>query len=136
MSPFDQPRNVRVDDTGSASVTLPPFTSGDPAYGRADTTLPLTVVGEAMIERAKTVVIVAQRVDEEEAEQILYEAACEAHIPVRVAADQVMTALEADVDQAGLTQDTLERALAAVHPVEDPQVGEPLTAGQPAPSAA
>jgi hypothetical protein len=97
-----------------------------------DGTAPSAVVGEAMIERAKSVVVVAQRVDEDEAGQILLDAAYKAHIPVRLAADQVMTALQADECPDGITQDTLMRALAAVRPVEQPN--EP--AGRPANTAA
>lgn len=91
----DQPQNAGVDD-GTASSA---------------------VAGETMIERAKSVVVVAQRVDEDEAGQILFDAARKAHIPLRMAADQVMTALQADECRDGLTHDTLMRALAAVHPL-------------------
>jgi hypothetical protein len=72
-----------------------------------------------MIERAKSVVVVAQRVGEDEAAQILLAAACKADIPLRLAADQVMEALEAECPN-GITHDTLMRALAAVHPVHEP----------------
>ena len=81
------------------------------------------VVGEAMIERAKSVVVVAQRVDEDQAAEILLDAAREVGIPVRLAAYQVMTALQADVGHEGITHDTLVRALYAVRPVEAPQDG-------------
>uniref|UniRef100_UPI0013EA262E ANTAR domain-containing protein n=1 Tax=Promicromonospora panici TaxID=2219658 RepID=UPI0013EA262E len=95
MSLVDQPQDARVDD-GTASSA---------------------VAGEAMIERAKSVVVVARRVDEDEAGQILFDAARQAHIPLRMAADQVMTALQADECPEGITHDTLMRALAAVHPL-------------------
>lgn len=93
-----------------------------------DGTVSSAVVGEAMIERAKSVVVVAQRVDEDEAGQILLDAAYKARIPVRMAADQVMTALEADECRDGITHDTLVRALGAVHPIPrltEPQPAEP-----------
>jgi hypothetical protein len=93
-----------------------PQSSGD----ESDAMVPRAVVGEAMIERAKSVVVVAQRVGEDEAAQILLAAACKADIPVRLAADQVMEALEADECPNGITHDTLMRALAAVHPVHEP----------------
>jgi CO dehydrogenase/acetyl-CoA synthase epsilon subunit len=110
MSVVDQPQDTRVDD-GTVSSAL---------------------VGEAMIERAKSVVVVAQRVDEDEAGQILLDAACKARIPVRMAADQVMTALEAEVSADGITHDTLVRALDAVHPVGRPHDPD----GQPTDTAA
>lgn len=84
-------------------------------------TLP-SVVGEAMFERAKSVVVVAQRVDDDEAAEILLDAARRAEIPVRLAADQVMSALETEVEDKGITQETLTRALAAVRPVEPENV--------------
>ena len=99
MSAVDQPQDARVDD-GTASSA---------------------VADEAMIERAKSVVVVAQRVDEDEAGQILFDAARKAHIPLRMAADQVMTALQAEECRDGLTHDTLMRALAAVHPLPRPR---------------
>ncbi len=99
------------------------------------------LLGEAMIERAKTVVIVARRVDEDQAAQILLDAADKAHIPVRVAADQVMTALQDGDDlHGGITQDMLVQALDCVRPVErDPggdESSKPLPTGPPAHQAA
>lgn len=105
MSLVDQPQDVSVDDGTAHSF----------------------IIGEAMIERAKSVVVVAQRVDEDEAGQILLDAAYKARITVRMAADQVMTALEADECRDGITHDTLLRALSAVHPV--PQLHEPVEPG-------
>lgn len=104
--------------------------------GQVDEPVSPALLGEAMIERAKTVVIVARRVDEDQAAQILLDAADKAHIPVRVAADQVMTALEEGVDpRGGITQDMLVHALDCVRPVErDPsnaqasaQITNPVT---------
>lgn len=87
--------------------------------GRVDEPVSPALLGEAMIERAKTVVIVARRVDEDQAAQILLDAADKAHIPVRVAADQVMTALQdGDDPHGGITQDMLVQALGCVRPVE------------------
>lgn len=110
MSHVDQPQNA-----------------GD----RSDTTVPRAVIGQAMIERAKSVVVVAQRVGEDEAAQILLAAACKADIPVRLAADQVMAALQADECRDGITHEALMRALAAVRPVPRPQ-----PTGHPAGTAA
>lgn len=100
--------------------------------GLVDESVSPALLGEAMIERAKTVVVVARRVDEDEAAQILLDAADKAHIPVRVVADQVMTALEEGVEpNGGITQDMLVQALDCVRPVErDPsstQVGAQIT---------
>jgi hypothetical protein len=89
-----------------------------------------------MIERAKTVVVVARRVDEDQAAQILLDAACKAHISVRLAADQVMSALQADDDHPGITQEMLAHALGCVRPVERPRDDDPLPTGPPAGQAA
>jgi len=89
------------------------------------------IVGQAMIERAKSVIVVARRVDEDQAAQILFDAACQANIPLRVAADQVMTALQSDVKEV-IVQDTLVRALGAVHPVDGPESNDSPPAPRPA----
>ncbi|MFI2363623.1 ANTAR domain-containing protein [Promicromonospora sp. NPDC019610] len=75
------------------------------------------LVGQVMIERAKSVVVVARRVDEETAAQILADAADDAGIPVRLAADQIVTALQAPDNREGITQDALAHAVEATHPV-------------------
>lgn len=97
----------------------------DPDRGLAEPVAGRTLVGQAMVERAKTVIVVAERVDDEEAGQILLDAASQAAIPVRVAADQVMMALQADVEKGGIQditmRDTLLRALGSVRPVAPPQ---------------
>jgi hypothetical protein len=138
MSSFNQYRDASADGieggldlglendrSGQVDEPVPPAVPVSPA-----------LLGEAMIERAKTVVIVARRVDEDQAAQILLEAADKAHIPVRVAADQVMTALEEGVEPSGgITQDMLVQALDCVRPVErDPsstqvsaQITNPVT---------
>jgi len=111
MLSIDEPQGVVVTDAAP-----------DPTVEAL--TLP-SVVGEAMIERAKSVVVVAQRVDDDEAAEILLDAARRAEIPVRLAADQVMSALETEVEDEGITQETLARALAAVRPVDQPEDAEP-----------
>ncbi|MFJ3404872.1 hypothetical protein [Promicromonospora sp. NPDC090134] len=84
-----------------------------------------TLIGQAMIERAKTVIVVAVRVDDDEAAQILLDAANQAAIPVRVAAGQVMTALQTGTEESERQEtpvrDTLLRALGAVRPVSAPE---------------
>ena len=93
------------------------------------------LVGEAMIERAKSFVVVAKRVDDDEAAQILLDAADKANVPVRVAADQVMTALEHDDVRDGITPDMLVHALGCVRPVEpEPAEPEPSPTDHPAPA--
>lgn len=119
---------------------------------RVDDVVSPALVGEAMIERAKSFVVVAKRVDDDEAAQILLEAADKANVPMRVAADQVMTALEHDDVRDGITPDMLVHALDCVRPVEVPPVEperssdrapaelveptEPTGPGHPAPQAA
>jgi hypothetical protein len=103
----------------------PEHTQPSPAVSRV-------LVGEAMIERAKSVIVVARRVDEDEAGQILLDAARRADIPVRLAADQVMTALLRSPVEEGAVQDTLVRALETVCPVDQPEIDKPSLATQPA----
>ena len=91
------------------------------------------LVGEAMIERAKSFVVVAKRVDDDEAAQILLDAADKANVPMRVAADQVMTALEHGDVCDGITPDMLVHALDCVRPVEGQPV-EPEPSGDPVPA--
>lgn len=127
-----------VNQFHGAPSPLPGFPTGDldPDRQRADAEGVRAFVGQAMIERAKSVIVVARRVDEDKAARILLDAANQADIPVRLAADQVMTALQADDDQEGITQDALVRALAAVRPMEQPRGRDPLPAERPAGRAA
>lgn len=115
MSSFNQSRDTSADGIeGGLGLGFESDRSG-----QVDEPVSPALLGEAMIERAKTVVVVARRVDEDQAAQILLDAADKAHIPVRVAADQVMTALEEGVDpHGGITQDMLVQALDCVRPVE------------------
>jgi hypothetical protein len=111
--------------TGPSSGTSGRATSGRAAYGQADLRADDTLVDQAMVERAKSVIVVAERVGEDEATQILFDAANEADVPVRLVADQVMTALCADGEE-GIAQDTpmrdtLVRALGVIRPSERPQ---------------
>jgi hypothetical protein len=154
MSSVNQPRSTFADDVGGSFG----FDSDRP--DRVDELVSPALLGEAMIERAKSVVVVARRCDEDQAAQILLDAADKAQIPVRVAADQVMTALQEEVDHGGITQHTLAHALDCVRPLEHPQdagpgagqnlaegpgrgadegpeqAGEPVTEPQPALSSA
>ncbi|MDR7380733.1 ANTAR domain-containing protein [Promicromonospora iranensis] len=112
MPSVNQPHGTFVDDVGGG------FGFDSDRLDRVDEPVSPALVGEAMIERAKSVVVVARRCDEDQAAQILLDAADKARIPVRVAADQVMTALQDDVAHDGITQDTLTHALGCVRPVE------------------
>ncbi|PUB31936.1 hypothetical protein C8K30_101455 [Promicromonospora sp. AC04] len=103
--------------------------------GRADHTVDRAFIGEAMIERAKSVIVVARRVDDDQAAQILLDAACTANISVRLAADQVMTALQADREE-GCTHAALMRALGAVRPDDRPPDHDSLPPPRPAGQAA
>jgi hypothetical protein len=117
---FNQPRSTFADRAERAA---------GPDPDQPDGSVSPALLGETLIERAKTVVVVAQRVDEDRAAQILLDAASRADIPVRLAADQVMSALEADDDHDGITQDTLMHALGCVHHVEQPPDQSPLPTG-------
>ena len=86
------------------------------------------LVSAAMIERAKTVIVVAQRVDDDRAAQMLAEAAVEAGVPVPVVADQVMTALQSDAEET-IAQSTLVRALGAIRPSGTPPGAGTQSAG-------
>jgi hypothetical protein len=101
---------------------------------RVDDVVSPALVGEAMIERAKSFVVVAKRVDDDEAAQILLDAADKANVPVRVAADQVMTALEQDDVRDGITPDMLVHALDCVRPVEPVPSADPVPTVQSGPA--
>jgi hypothetical protein len=101
---------------------------------RVDDVVSPALVGEAMIERAKSFVVVAKRVDDDEAAQILLDAADKANVPVRVAADQVMTALEQDDVRDGITPDMLVHALDCVRPVEPAPSADPVPTVQSGPA--
>ena len=127
MSSFKQPRNAFADSAEGAAV----LDRDEP-----DETVSPALLGETLIERAKTVVVVAQRVDEDQAAQILLNAASEAHIPVRLAADQVMSALETADGHEGITQDMLVHAIGCVRHVERPRDEDSPGPGRPPSRAA
>ena len=87
-----------------------------------DETVPTGLVGQVMIERAKSVVVVSRRVDEATATQMLVDAADIAGIPVRLAANQIVAALQGDHHDADIMQDILEHAVEATHPVRPREV--------------
>lgn len=144
MPIFNQPRSTFADGVGGGpgsdserpDQTDPEQTDPDQVYpDQVDEAVSSALLGEAMIERAKSVVVVARRCDEDQAAQILLDAADKAHIPVRVAADQVMTALVDDEHRGGITQDMLMHALGCVRPVQhDRRGGQPGDDGDPLPT--
>jgi hypothetical protein len=81
------------------------------------------VIGQVAIERAKCVIAVARDVQDDEAEQVLQEAATEAQVPESVAAARIMAALGAGIAADESAADMLERGLTAVRPV---QAAEPI----------
>ncbi|MGI5187195.1 hypothetical protein ACQEVI_03520 [Promicromonospora sp. CA-289599] len=87
-----------------------------PRHRRCEHPTEHALVGATMIERAKTVIVVARRVDDDHAAQMLSDAAVEAGVPVPVVADQVMTVLQSAAET--ITQSTLTRALGVVSPVD------------------
>ena len=78
------------------------------------------VIGQVAIERAKCIIAVARDVQDDEARQVLRDAASDAHVPESVAAAQIMTALQADGAGVGTetTVEMMERGLTAVRPLE------------------
>lgn len=127
MSTFIQPRSAFAGSVEGAT---------GPDRDQPDTPVSPALLGETMVERAKTVIVVAQRVDEDQAAQILLDAASKADIPVRMAAGQVMTALEADADHEGITRDTLVHALGCVHHVDLPRGRSAVVTARPSGQAA
>ncbi|MBE1876221.1 PAS and ANTAR domain-containing protein [Myceligenerans pegani] len=87
-------------------------------------------VSRAVIEQAKGVVAAVRGVDAGAAEQVLRDAAGEVGVPLRVAADQMTTALRKN-EKSGLTPAVLSRALDAIHPVERPHGRDPLLTRRP-----
>ncbi|MFD2793786.1 PAS and ANTAR domain-containing protein [Promicromonospora vindobonensis] len=88
-------------------------------------------VSQAVIEQAKGVIMAVRGVSEETAERLLLEAAGRADIPLRLAADQVMTRLRVDREPAGVTQAVLARVLDGVEPVGRPRGHDPLLTRRP-----
>ena len=78
-------------------------------------------VSQAVIEQAKGVIVTVRGVDEGTAEQTLSDVASEIGVPLRSAADQVMSSLRADTEKAGVTQAALTCALDAVRPMARPR---------------
>lgn len=88
-------------------------------------------VSQAVIEQAKGVIIAVRGVSEEVAGDLLLDAACAAGVPLRLAADQVMTSLRAAAGSEGVTEAALMRALDGVEPVGRPRGHDPLLTRRP-----
>ncbi|MFI6427814.1 hypothetical protein [Promicromonospora sp. NPDC050880] len=87
-----------------------------PGISPDDPALRAVVIGLVSVERVKSVVAVVRGVDEDAAERVLTDVAREAGVPLWAASDQVLANLQTQVGTAGLTPDTLDRALDAVCP--------------------
>ncbi|GAB2469583.1 hypothetical protein GCM10027063_07390 [Promicromonospora xylanilytica] len=87
-------------------------------------------VSQAVIEQAKGVIMAVRGVDEETAGHLLLDVASRVSIPLRLAADQVMTRLRTE-GQTGITQAALTRALDGVEPVGRPRGHDPLLTRRP-----
>lgn len=92
---------------------------------RAGSVVQEAFVGRAAVEQAKGVIAAVRGIGDGAAEQVLREAAGVAGVSLRVAADQVVAALQAG-EQPGVTQAALSHALDGVHPVGRPHSRDPL----------
>jgi hypothetical protein len=88
-------------------------------------------VSQAAIEQVKGILIAVRGVDEPKATDILVNAAREAGVSLRLAADQVIAALQKQGGGAPVTVDMLDDALRAVHPVARPRGHDPLLTRRP-----
>jgi hypothetical protein len=88
-------------------------------------------VSQAVIEQAKGVIAAAGGVDDDKAGRLLLDAASRASVPLRLAADQVMTRLRAESGETGITRDAVTRALDGVEPVGRPRGHDPLLTRRP-----
>lgn len=82
-------------------------------------------VSRAVIEQAKGVIMAVRTVDEGSAERVLRDVARAVEVPLRSAADQMMTALRAE-EGTPVTQAALTCALDAIQPVGRPRGHDPL----------
>ncbi|MFD6139946.1 PAS and ANTAR domain-containing protein [Promicromonospora sp. NPDC060271] len=106
---------------------------------RSEAVVTRAFVSQAVIEQAKGVIMAVRGVSEETAGHLLHEAAGRVDVPLRLAADQVMTRLRADhADRAGadgerrgITREALARALDGVEPVGRPRGHDPLLTRRP-----
>ncbi|MGW2093645.1 PAS and ANTAR domain-containing protein [Promicromonospora sukumoe] len=88
-------------------------------------------VGQAGIEQVKGLIMAVRNLDEAAAGEVLAAEARRAGVTLRIAAGQVAAALRADTGQEGGSPAGLERALAAVHPVDRPRGHDALLTRRP-----
>ena len=88
-------------------------------------------VSQATVEQVKGVIVAVRGADEAKATDILADAARDAGVSLRLAADQVMTSLQDRGDGAPVTVDALADALDAIHPVSRPRGHDPLLTRRP-----
>ncbi|MFC8799652.1 PAS and ANTAR domain-containing protein [Promicromonospora sp. NPDC057138] len=98
---------------------------------RSDGVVTRAFVSQAVIEQAKGVIVAVRGVDDETAGHLLLDAASKAGVPLRLAADQVMTRLRAESGKQGVTQAALTRALDGIEPVGRPRGHDPLLTRRP-----
>jgi hypothetical protein len=98
---------------------------------RSESVVNRAFVSQATIEQVKGVIVAVQGVDETKATEILVTAARDAGVSLRLAAEQIMTALQARRDGTIATPDVLDEAFAAVHPVSRPRGHDPLLTRRP-----
>lgn len=88
-------------------------------------------VSQAVIEQAKGVIAAVTGADDETAAHELLDAAGRAGVPLRLAADQVMTRLRAESRTNGITRAAVTRALDGIEPVGRPRGHDPLLTRRP-----
>jgi hypothetical protein len=88
-------------------------------------------ISQAAIEQVKGIIIAVRGVDEPKATDILVNAARDAGVSLRLAADQIIAALQKQGGGAPVTVDMLDDALHAVHPVARPRGHDPLLTRRP-----
>jgi hypothetical protein len=98
---------------------------------RSDSVVNRAFVSQATIEQVKGVIVAVRGVDEATATEILVGVARGADVSLRLAADQVMTALRSYGDGTTVTRDSLAEALDAVRPVSRPRGHDPLLTRRP-----
>jgi hypothetical protein len=98
---------------------------------RSDGVVARAFVSQAVIEQAKGVIVAVRGVDDDTAGRLLLDAANKAGVPLRLAADQVMTRLRAESERPGVTQAALTRALDGIEPVGRPRGHDPLLTRRP-----
>jgi len=98
---------------------------------RSDGVVNRAFVSQATIEQVKGVIVAVRGVDEAAASDTLVGVAREAGVSLRLAADQVMTALRSHGDGVTVTRDALAEALDAGRSMNRPRRHDPLLTRRP-----